>query len=91
MSIKKCLQEVKNVVKDILSDDEIQLVLTRVKSNLKKNKASKEIEINESKITKDVIDEIELEQAINKRNLANDTIKSITEANDIIDNFVKDP
>ena len=91
MSIKQCLQEVKNVVKDILSDNEIELVLTRVKSNLKKNKASKEIEVNEAKITQDVIDEIELQQAINKRNLANDTIKSISEANDIIDNFSENP
>jgi len=91
MSIKKCLQEVKNVVKDILTDEEIEIVLTKVKSNLKKNEASKEIEVNESKITQNVIDEIELEQAINKKNLANDTIKSITEANDIIDNFFKDP
>ena len=34
MSIKKCLQEVKNVVKDILTDEEIEIVLTKVKSNL---------------------------------------------------------
>ena len=37
MSIKKCLQEVKNVVKDILTDEEIEVVLKKVKSNLKKN------------------------------------------------------
>ena len=84
MAVDKCLTEVKRVVKDLLTDDEINLVLTKVKSNLAISKAAKEVDINDSKIAQKVIDEIELEQAQNKRNLANDTIKSIEEANNII-------
>ena len=91
MAVDKCLTEVKRVVKDLLTDDEINLVLTKVKSNLAISKAAKEVDINDSKIAQKVIDEIELEQAQNKRNLANDTIKSIEEANNIIENFAKNP
>tara|TARA_R100000655_G_scaffold97193_1_gene140021 strand:+ start:3404 stop:5851 length:2448 start_codon:yes stop_codon:yes gene_type:complete len=91
MAIDKCLTEVKRVVKDLLTDDEINEVLTKVKSNLAIARAAKEVDINDAKIAQKVIDEIELEQAQNKRNLANDTIKSIEEANNIIENFAKNP
>ena len=37
MAVDKCLTEVKRVVKDLLTDDEINLVLTKVKSNSSEN------------------------------------------------------
>ena len=91
MAVDKCLTEVKRVVQDLLTDDEINEVLTKVKSNLAIARAAKEVDINDSKIAQKVIDEVELEQAQNKARLANDTIKSIEEANNIIENFSSDP
>jgi len=87
----KCLIEVKRVIKDLLTDDEVNTVLTRVKSNLAAEQALKKANIEESKLAQKVIDEIEIEQAINKRNLANDTIKVLERSNHIIDSWSKDP
>ena len=87
----KCLIEVKRVIKDLLTDEEVNNVLTRVKSNLAAEQALKKANIEESKLAQKVIDEIEIEQAINKRNLANDTIKVLEKANEVIDNWSKDP
>ena len=90
MAIDKCLLEIKNVVKDLLTDDEINIVLTKIRSKIATEQALKKSDINEKKIAQGAIDEIEMAQAINKRNLADDTIKIIAKANHIIENF-KDP
>ncbi len=63
----KCLIEVKRVIKDLLTDEEVNNVLTRVKSNLAAEQALKKANIEESKLAQKVIDEIEIEQAINKK------------------------
>ena len=60
----KCLIEVKRVIKDLLTDEEVNNVLTRVKSNLAAEQALKKANIEESKLAQKVIDEIEIEQAI---------------------------
>ena len=90
MAIDKCLLEIKNVVKDLLTDDEINIVLTKIRSKIATEQALKKSDINEKKIAQGAIDEIKMAQAINKRNLADDTIKIIAKANHIIENF-KDP
>ena len=70
MAVDKCLLEIKNVVKDLLTDEEINIVLTKIRSKLATEQALKKSDKNEKKIAQDAIDEVEMAQAINKRNLA---------------------
>ena len=68
MAVDKCLLEIKNVVKDLLTDEEINIVLTKIRSKLATEQALKKSDINEKKIAQDAIDEVEMAQAINKTN-----------------------
>ena len=57
---------INEAVKDFapdLTDEEVNNVLTRVKSNLAAEQALKKANIEESKLAQKVIDEIEIEQA----------------------------
>lgn len=91
MAVDKCLLEIKNVVQDLLTDEEINIVLTKIRSKIATEQALKKSDINEKKIAQAAIDEVEMAQAINKRNLAEDTIKIIAKANHVIENFKDNP
>ena len=91
MAIKKCLSEVKRVAGEFLDDNEVNELLTNVELNLKKAQKRKDFNASENDIAESIADGVEFEQALNKRNLAEDTIKSVEQAQHIIDNFGKDP
>ncbi len=91
MSVKECLKEVKRVAGDLLNDEELQDVLTKVELNIKQKKNLRKVELNDDKIAAEETSRIQKEQALKKRTLAEDTIKAVTEAQHIIDTYGDDP
>ena len=87
MSVRDCLKEVKRVAGDLLSDEEMNDVLTKIELNIKQKKNLRKVELNDDKIAAFEATRLEREQALKKRTLAEDTIKAVQEAKHIIDTF----
>ena len=69
MSIKDCLIEVKDAVKDFLNEQEANELLQKIKNKIDSKKAAKDIEIKELELAKEILDEDlkeTLQQKLNK-------------------------
>ena len=77
MSIKDCLLEVQSAVKDFLSKEEAEELLLTIKNNIELKKGSKKIEESLEKITKEVLNDVEISKKVEALNRLKDREKVI--------------
>ena len=71
MSIKDCLIEVKDAVKDFLNEQEANELLQRIKNKIDDKKATSKIESTQAEIASEILNEdikATLQQKLNKLN-----------------------
>lgn len=91
MSIKDCLIEVKDAVKDFLNEQEANQLLQRIKNKIDDKKATSKIESTQSEIASEILNEdikATLQQKLNK---LNDKKLMIDHFDYIVKEFSDDP
>ena len=83
--ISKCFQEVKRLTGDLISDEQINEILDEAKIKINESKFEKAQIKTDEILAKEVIDKFEYEQAVKKRNLADNNMKAIDIYQKIID------
>lgn len=91
MSIKDCLIEVKDAVKDFLSEQEANELLQKIKNKIDSKKAAKDIEIKELELAKQILDEDLKETLQQKLNKLYDKQKNIENFNYVVEDWSNDP
>jgi len=69
-SLSKCFKEVKRLTGDLLSDDQINVILDEAKIKINENKFKGADTKSEKILSQEIIDKFEYEQVLKKRNLA---------------------
>ncbi len=83
--LSKCFQEVKRLTGDLISDDQINEILNEAKIKINEGKFD-QAQIKTDKIlAQEVINKFEYEQAVKKRNLADNNRKAIETYQKIVD------
>ena len=75
--ISKCFQEVKRLTGDLLPDEQINKILDDIKIKNNQSKFDKAQEKTDSLLAEEVINQFEYEQALKKRNAADNNIKAL--------------
>lgn len=75
MSIKNCLLEVKEAVKDFLSNEEAEELLLNIKNKLELKRGAKKIEAELDKISKEVLNDVQISKKIELLNKLKDKEK----------------
>ena len=91
MSIKDCLIEVKDAVKDFLNEQEANELLQKIKNKIDSKKAAKDIEIKELELAKEILDEDLKETLQQKLNKLYDKQKNIENFNYVVEDWSNDP
>ena len=84
-SLSKCFQEVKRLTGDLLSDDQINVILDEAKIKINENKFKGADTKSEKILSQEIIDKFEYEQVLKKRNLAEANMKALENYEKIID------
>ena len=83
--LSKCFQEVKRLTGDLISDEQINEILDEAKIKINESKFEKSQIKTDEILAKEVIDKFEYDQALKKRNLADNNMKAIDIYQKIID------
>lgn len=83
--ISKCFEEVKRLTGDLISDEQINEILDEAKIKINESKFEKAQIKTDEILAKEIIDKFEYEQALKKRNLADNNMKAIDIYQKIID------
>ena len=83
--LSKCFQEVKRLTGDLISDEQINEILDEAKIKINESKFEKSQIKTDKILAKEIIDKFEYEQALKKRNLADNNMKAIDVYQKIID------
>jgi len=84
-SLSKCFQEVKRLTGDLLSNEQINIILDEAKIKINENKFQTLEAKSEKILAKEIIDKFEYDQVEKKRNLANSNMKALDRYQKIID------
>ena len=76
-SINRCFNEVKRLTGDLLPDEQINKILEEIKIKTNQEKFTKAQEKTDSLLAEEVINQFEYEQALKKRNAADNNIKAL--------------
>ena len=76
-SINRCFNEVKRLTGDLLPDEQINKILDEIKIKTNQEKFTKAQEKTDSLLAEEVINQFEYEQALKKRNAADNNIKAL--------------
>lgn len=91
MAIKDCLLEIKDAVKDFLSDEDANELLLNIKNKLELKKGAKKIEAELDKISKEVLDDIQISKKIELLNKLKDKEKVIELYKNIVELWNDNP
>ena len=83
--LSKCFKEVKRLTGDLISDEQINEILDEAKIAVNESKFDKAQIKTDKILAKKVIDKIEYDQAVKKRNLADNNLKAIDIYQQIVD------
>jgi len=83
--LSKCFQEVKRLTGDLISDEQINEILDEAKIKINESKFEKSQIKTDEILAKEIIDKFEYDQALKKRNLADNNMKAIDVYQKIID------
>ena len=84
-SLSKCFQEVKRLTGDLLSDDQINVILDEAKIKINENKFKGADTKSEKILSQEIIDKFEYEQVLKKRNIAESNMKALEFYETVID------
>ena len=84
-TISKCFKEVKRLTGDLLPDQQINEILDEVKIKINENKFKQHQQETDDLIAEGLINKLEYEQALKKRNLAENNIKALELSEKVID------
>jgi hypothetical protein len=84
-TISKCFKEIKRLTGDLLSDDQINQILDEAKIKLNENAFQQQQGKTDSILAQEIINNFEYEQALKKRNLAENDIKALDTYQKIVD------
>ena len=83
--ISKCFQEVKRLTGDLLPEEKIDEILFKAKQKINENKFQQQQSKTDKLLAEEIINEFEYDQAIKKRNLAENNIKALDQYERILD------
>ena len=84
-SLSKCFQEVKRLTGNLLSDDQINVILDEAKIKINENKFQGAEVKSEKILAQEIIDKFEYDQVLKKRNIAENNMKALENYEKIID------
>ena len=84
-SFSKCFQEMKRLSGDTLSDDKINELLDEIKIKINEDKFKQGEAKTEKILKEEIFDNFKYQQALDKRNLAENNMKALDEYQKIID------
>ena len=84
-TISKCFKEVKRLTGDLLSDSQVNQILDEAKIKLNENAYQQQQGKTDEILAQEIINNFEYEQALKKRNLAENNIKALDTYQKIID------
>ena len=84
-TISKCFKEIKRLTGDLLSDDQVNQILDEAKIKLNENAFQQQQGKTDKILAQEIINNFEYEQALKKRNLAENNIKALDTYQKIID------
>jgi len=84
-SLSKCFKEVQRVTGNLLSDEQINVILDEAKIKINENKFQGAEVKSEKILAKEIIDKFEYDQVLQKRNLAENNMKALEGYEKIID------
>lgn len=84
-SLSKCFQEVKRLTGNLLSDEQINIILDEAKIKINENKFQGAEVKSEKILSQEIIDKFEYDQVEKKRNLAESNMKALENYEKIID------
>jgi hypothetical protein len=84
-TFSKCFQEMKRLSGDKLSDDKINEFLDEIKVKINEDKFRNGESQTEKILEKEIFDNFEYQQALNKKNLAEQNIKVLNQYQKIVD------
>jgi hypothetical protein len=84
-SFSKCFQEMKRLSGDTLSDDKINELLDEIKIKINEDKFKQGEAKTEKILKEEIFDNFKYQQALDKRNLAENNMKALNEYQKIID------
>ena len=76
-TISKCFKEIKRLTGDLLSDDQVNQILDEAKIKLNENAFQQQQGKTDKILAQEIINNFEYEQALKKRNLAENNIKAL--------------
>ena len=84
-TISKCFKEVKRLTGDLLSDSQVNQILDEAKIKLNENAYQQQQGKTDEILAQEIINNFEYEQALKKRNLAENNIKALDTYQKIVD------
>ena len=84
-TISKCFKEVKRLTGDLLSDSQVNQILDEAKIKLNENSYQQQQGKTDEILAQEIINNFEYEQALKKRNLAENNIKALDTYQKIVD------
>lgn len=84
-SFSKCFNEMKRLSGDTLSDDKINELLDEIKIRINEDKFKQGEERTEKILKEEIFDKFQYQQALDKRNLAENNMKALDEYQKIVD------
>ena len=84
-TISKCFKEVKKLTGDLLPDEQINQILDEAKIKINETKFNQQQSKTDKLLAEEIINQFEYEQALNKRNKAENNIKALDRYQNIID------
>ena len=84
-SLSKCFQEVKRLTGDLLSEEQINKFLDEAKIKLNENRFQQQQSKTDKILAQEIVSQFEYDQALKKRNLAENNTKALDQYQKIID------
>jgi hypothetical protein len=84
-SLSKCFTEVKRLTGNLLSDEQINIILDEAKIKINENKFQGADVKSEKILSQEIIDKFEYEQVLKKRNIAENNMKALEFYETVID------
>ena len=84
-SLSKCFKEVKRLTGNLLSDEQINVILDEAKIKINENKFQGADVKSEKILSQEIIDKFEYEQVLKKRNIAENNMKALEFYETVID------
>jgi hypothetical protein len=84
-SLSKCFTEVKRLTGNLLSDEQINIILDEAKIKINENKFQGAEVKSEKILSQEIIDKFEYEQVLKKRNIAENNMKALEFYETVID------